>query len=177
MSGILSHSEAHSPSKALAEPSSLWVEVNLQQALDTYASSAADVSKSMTFKDAFSYSDDTAIPNGALRDMPAALDTDLHFPSLAESINGAIHRAKYHLYEVTIYWPAIYRIIMNGGADSELLPYGPLFFESASSFLCAARNALSLCRPKAWFLCARFVLTIVVPHTCKRRLHGFSAYM
>ncbi|KAL3484251.1 hypothetical protein BJX62DRAFT_244133 [Aspergillus germanicus] len=150
MSGIFPHSEAHSPSKALRELSSLWVEVNLQQALNAYASSAIDMSKSRILKDAFSYSDDCAFPTGALR----GIDTDLQFPALAESINGAIHRAKYHMYEVTVYWPAIYRIILNGGADPELLPYGPLFFESVSSFLCAARIGLSTCRPKTWFLCA-----------------------
>ncbi|KAJ0413011.1 hypothetical protein BJY00DRAFT_297558 [Aspergillus carlsbadensis] len=151
MSGILAHSEAHSPDAAMPGLSSLLVEMNLQQALDSYASSASEIST--TCKDAFSYSDNSALPNGASRDMPAC-DINMQFPSLDESITGAVHRAKYHMYEVATYWPAIYRIILNGSADTELLPYGPLFFESVTSFLCAARIGLSLCRPKAWFLCA-----------------------
>lgn len=64
------------------------------------------------------------------------------------------------MYEVSIYWPVIYRIILDGIADTELLPYGPLFFESVTSFLGAAKIALGVCLPKAWFLCARFVLAI-----------------
>jgi hypothetical protein len=162
MSSIFPHSEAHSPDAALSEPSSLGVEVNLQQALDTYATSATDMST--TSKDAFSYADNAPIVNGGLRDM-SALGLTLQFPALAESMHGAIHRVKYHMYEVTTYWPALYRIILNGSADPELLPYAPLFFESVSSFLCAGTVALALCRPKAWFLCARSVPTSLFPET------------
>lgn len=73
----------------------------------------------------------------------------------SQDIDGAVCRAKFHLYEVSTYWPAIYRIIMTGSADAELLPYGPLFFQSVTSFIGSANFALRVCLPKAWFLCAR----------------------
>jgi hypothetical protein len=171
MSDAPPHSEGHSPSKALPELSSLWAEVNLQQALSSYASSTTEMLSTSRGNDPFPQSDKSGAPTRASPDM-WLLDSNRQFQSLTEDISHTVNQAKYYMYEVSSYWPAIYRIILNGGADSELLPYGPLFFESVSSFLCAARIGLSLCRPKAWFLCARFVLTIVVPHTCKRRLHS-----
>ncbi|KAI9043127.1 uncharacterized protein KD926_004631 [Aspergillus affinis] len=60
----------------------------------------------------------------------------------SQHIDGAICRVKYHLYEVSIYWPVIYSIIINGSADPELLPYAPLFFQSATSLLGSASLAL-----------------------------------
>jgi hypothetical protein len=169
MSDALPHSEGHSPSKALPELSSLWTELNLQQALSSYASSTPEMLSTARGNDCFPQSDKSGTPNRALPDM-WLWDSNLQFQSLAEDISHTVNQAKYYMYEVSSYWPAIYRIILNGGADSELLPYGPLFFESVTSFLCAARIALSLCRPKAWFLCARFVLPILFRRNCARCL-------
>ncbi|OJJ08546.1 hypothetical protein ASPVEDRAFT_402588 [Aspergillus versicolor CBS 583.65] len=78
-----------------------------------------------------------------------------------QQIDGAICRAKFHLYEVSTYWPAIYRIIMTGSADPELLPHGPLFFQSLTSFLGSANLALQVCLPKAWFLCANIYIVCI----------------
>ncbi|KAF4210473.1 hypothetical protein CNMCM8980_009401 [Aspergillus fumigatiaffinis] len=108
-------------------------EVDLQQALDAYATSG--MAASDIYNGVFSTADEP-IPN--------------EFPDTY----SAVHRAKYHMYEVNGYWPVIYRIILNGSADPELLPYGPLFFESVTAFLSDANMALWICRPKAWFLCA-----------------------
>lgn len=72
----------------------------------------------------------------------------------SQHIDGAMCRTKFYLYELSTYWPAIYRIIISGSADPELLPYGPLFFQSVTSFLGSAHLALRLCLPKTWFLCA-----------------------
>jgi hypothetical protein len=62
------------------------------------------------------------------------------------------------MYEISIYWPVIYRIILDGIANTESLPYGSLFFQSVTGFLDAAKIALGVCLPKAWFLYARYVL-------------------
>ncbi|KAL2861166.1 fungal specific transcription factor domain-containing protein [Aspergillus lucknowensis] len=74
---------------------------------------------------------------------------------------GAVYRAKHHMYEVSIYWPVIYRIIVNGFAEPELLPHAPLFFESVTGFLDAALVALRVCPSKAWFLCASMYITAI----------------
>ncbi|KAL3442399.1 hypothetical protein BJX65DRAFT_225705 [Aspergillus insuetus] len=152
MSDVLPHSEGHSPSKALPELSSFWEEVNMQQGLNSHASSTTEM-LSTTRNDCFPQSDKSGTPNRALPDM-WLWDSNLQFQSLPEDISHAVNQAKYYMYEVSSYWPAIYRILLNGSAEPELLPYGPLFFESVASFLCAAKIGLSICRPKAWFLCA-----------------------
>ncbi|KAL4916409.1 hypothetical protein BDW62DRAFT_218758 [Aspergillus aurantiobrunneus] len=74
---------------------------------------------------------------------------------------GAVYQAKSHLYAVSTYWPAIYRIIMNGVAEPELLAQAPLFFESVTGFLDTAHIALRVCPPKAWSLCASMYITAV----------------
>jgi hypothetical protein len=104
---------------------------------------------------------DEPIPN----EFPDMLSAGIKLQSSGFGLDtySAVHRAKYHMYEVNGYWPVIYRIILNGSADPELLPYGPLFFESVTAFLSDANMALWICRPKAWFLCARFVLTCRFP--------------
>jgi hypothetical protein len=76
----------------------------------------------------------------------------------SEDAQTAPIRAKYHAYETTLHWPVIYRIIVNGFADTETLPYGLLFFESVTRFLSAADTAVRVCIVKAWPLCALFVL-------------------
>lgn len=67
----------------------------------------------------------------------------------------ALLRTKYYAYEISLYWPAIRRIMENGFADCELLPYGPLFFESAINFLTTATATALICPPKSWSLYAR----------------------
>ncbi|KAH8693064.1 hypothetical protein BGW36DRAFT_399801 [Talaromyces proteolyticus] len=71
-------------------------------------------------------------------------------------------RAKYHAYEISSYWPAIYRAIVLKFSDSELLPYGPLFVESIVSFLGTANVAVRVCIPKSWSLCASLFIVSMV---------------
>ncbi|KAL3472377.1 hypothetical protein BJX99DRAFT_249724 [Aspergillus californicus] len=101
-----------------------------------------------------------------------------------QHMHGAVSRVKYHFYELSVYWPVIYRIIIDGFADPEILPYGPLFFESVTSFLCAATEALRISPAKTWPMCASiFIISMVsiramdVP--CLRRLSqpGFWQYI
>lgn len=156
-SGILQYSEAYSPNETLQPLFNFCTEVNLQQELNGYASSATGGLS--THDDGSPDTERTANsthPLGALSD---TFCSDNGFESW--NINGPICRAKYHMYEVSVYWPMIYRIILDGIADAELLPYGALFFESVTSFLVAAKEALWACFPKAWFLCARFVFEIM----------------
>ncbi|KAL2816588.1 hypothetical protein BDW59DRAFT_166312 [Aspergillus cavernicola] len=87
---------------------------------------------------------------------PASEDITTH------PMQAAVSRSKYHLYEISIYWPVIYGVIINGFADPEVLPYGPLFFESVTSFLCAASNAIRICPPKTWSLCASIYIISMV---------------
>jgi hypothetical protein len=158
LSGILQDSEAYSPNETLQSLFNFCTELNLQQVLNGYASSATDVLS--TYDDGSPHTERKEYPShtlGSLSDS-SSRDNDLE----SQNINGPICRAKYHMYEVSIYWPVIYRIIIDGFADTELLPYGPLFFESVTSFLGAAKIALRLCLPKAWFLCARSVLAILL---------------
>ncbi|QKX59932.1 uncharacterized protein TRUGW13939_07074 [Talaromyces rugulosus] len=80
--------------------------------------------------------------------------------------HGTLLRAKYHAYEISSYWPAIYRATLLKSADSELLPYGPLFVESIVSFLGTANVAGRSCIPKSWSLCASlFIVSMVAVWT------------
>ncbi|KAJ5470482.1 hypothetical protein N7530_007839 [Penicillium desertorum] len=142
-------SEAYSRTEP---PFHLSTEIQIQTVLNKYTSSRMDdLSASKEILDL---------------DHPLTFALDMLCPSIApdspsqpisQHIDGAVCRAKYHLYEVSIYWPVIYRIIINGSADPELLPYAPLFFQSVTSLLGSANLALRICLPKTWFLCARAV--------------------
>ncbi|PKX89044.1 uncharacterized protein P174DRAFT_414689, partial [Aspergillus novofumigatus IBT 16806] len=142
-----------SPSEPLQSLSHFRIEVDLQQALDAYATSGMAASE--IYNGVFSTADEP-IPNERLRTFPDMLSAGIKLQSSGFGLDtySAVHRAKYHMYEVNGYWPVVYRIILNGSADPELLPYGPLFFESVTAFLSDANMALWICRPKAWFLCA-----------------------
>ncbi|GFF88742.1 hypothetical protein IFM60648_08490 [Aspergillus lentulus] len=146
-------SDLDSPSQPLQSLSHFRIEVDLQQALDAYATSSMAASE--IYNSVFSTADEP-IPNERLSTFPDMLSAGLKLQSSGFGLDtySAVHRAKYHMYEVNGYWPVIYRIILNGSADTELLPYGPLFFESVTAFLSDANIALCVCRPKAWFLCA-----------------------
>jgi hypothetical protein len=147
-------SEAYSRTEP---PFHLSTEIQIQTVLNKYTSSRMDdLSASKEILDL---------------DHPLTFALDMLCPSIApdspsqpisQHIDGAVCRAKYHLYEVSIYWPVIYRIIINGSADPELLPYAPLFFQSVTSLLGSANLALRICLPKTWFLCARYVLLAAV---------------
>ncbi|KAL2812632.1 hypothetical protein BJX63DRAFT_443406 [Aspergillus granulosus] len=93
-------------------------------------------------------------PPVPLPDMPPSPNSPDAQPYHAQNLNGAVCLAKYHMYEVSAYWPAIYRIMLDGLVDSELLPYVPLFFESVTSFLCAAQITIGVCPAKTWFFSA-----------------------
>lgn len=151
-------SDLDSPSQPLQSLSHFRIEVDLQQALDAYATSGMAASE--IYNGVFSTADEP-IPKERLSTFPDMLSAGIKLHSSGFGLDNysAVHRAKYHMYEVNGYWPVIYRIILNGSADTELLPYGPLFFESVTAFLSDANIALCVCRPKAWFLCARCVLT------------------
>lgn len=76
----------------------------------------------------------------------------------SEDAQTAPIKAKYHAYEATLHWPVVYRIMVNGFADTETLSYGLLFFESVSQFLSAAKTAVRVCPVQVWPLCAWLVL-------------------
>ncbi|KAJ5837186.1 hypothetical protein N7447_003212 [Penicillium robsamsonii] len=148
--GTLRNSEAYSPNETLQSLFNFCTEVNLQQVLNRYASSATDVLG--TYEDGAPHSERQANSSQTPGSLQDSFCPDNDLGSL--SINDPICRAKYHMYEVSIYWPAIYRIMLDGFVDTELLPHRALFFESVTSFLGAAQTALRGCLPKAWFLCA-----------------------
>jgi len=155
-SRTLRNSEVYSPNETVQSLFNLCTEVNLQQVLNGYTSPATDVLS--IYDDGSPHTGMKANSSDALGSLPDSFSPDNDLES--QNIDGPICRVKYHLYEVSIYWPVIYRIILVGIADAELLPYGSLFFESVTRFLGAAKIALRVCLPKAWFLCARFVLEI-----------------
>lgn len=156
LSGIPQNSEVYSPNETLQSLFDFCTEINLQEELTGYATSATDVLS--TYEDGSPHTGRTANSSHAPDCSSERLSPDNGLDS--QNISGPICRAKYQMYEVSIYWPVIYRIILDGIADTELLRYGPLFFESVTSFLGAAKIALGLCPPKAWFLYARFVLEV-----------------
>lgn len=156
LSGVSLNSEVNSPNEILQSLFDFCTEVNLQQELTGYATSATDVRS--TYDDDSPQTERTTNSSYAPSSSSETLFADNGLGS--QSINSPICRAKYHMYEVSMYWPVIYRIILNGITNTELLPYGPLFFESVTGFIGAAKVALGVCLPKAWFLYARFVLAV-----------------
>lgn len=154
--GVPQNSEAYSPNETLQTLFDFCTEINLQQELTGHATSATDVRRT--------YDDDSPRIEGTANSSHGpGSSSDKLFPDNglgSQSINGPLCRVKYHMYEVSIYWPVIYRIILDGIANTEFLPYGPLFFESVTGFLGAAKIAIGACLPKAWFLCARFVFAV-----------------
>ena len=147
-------SEAYSQAET---PFHFSTEIQLQAVLNKYTSSAMDdLSASREISD-------LSHPLAFGQDMLCSSIAP-HSPSqpISQHIDGAVCRAKYHFYEVSIYWPVIYRIIINGSTDPELLPYAPLFFQSVTSLLASSNLALRVCLPKTWFLCARYVLQVAV---------------
>ncbi|KAB8224278.1 hypothetical protein BDV33DRAFT_199673 [Aspergillus novoparasiticus] len=150
LSGIPQNRGTYSPNEALQALFNFCTEMNLQQELTGYATSATDVRS--TYDDDSLHTKRTANSSHTPGSSSETLFSDNALGS--QSINGPICRAKYYMYEVSMYWPVIYRIILDGITDTELLPYGPLFFESVTRFLSAAKVALGVCVPKAWFLYA-----------------------
>ncbi|KAL6232699.1 hypothetical protein BDW75DRAFT_247041 [Aspergillus navahoensis] len=148
--------EDYSPMETLQPPDHFTTEIQLQLALNRHASSTTNApSKCDDTSRAVSGNAASSDPLDALVDMlDLDISLDVQHPASPQHIPGSICRVKHHLYKVSIYWPMIYRVIVEGPADLELLPYGPLFFESVTSCLCAAEIALRVCLPKAWFLCA-----------------------
>ncbi|KAJ5424691.1 hypothetical protein N7445_010664 [Penicillium cf. griseofulvum] len=148
--GTRQNNEAYSPNETPQSLFNFCTEVNLQQVLNEYASSATDALG--THEDGAPHSERKANSSHTPGSLPESFspENDLGF----QNIDDPICRAKYHMYEVSIYWPVIYQIILDGFADTELLSHSALFFESVISFLGAAGTALRVCLPKAWFLCA-----------------------
>ncbi|KAL5000432.1 hypothetical protein BDV10DRAFT_200151 [Aspergillus recurvatus] len=162
LSGIIQSSEEYSPTESLKPRLYLPTEVNIQLALNSYASSETEILD--TCNDGFPQASHTAGPSRSrspLFDNFSACNGPDSPNTLPQYTNDPICRAKYHLYEISIYWPMIYRIIMNGSADAEILPSGPLFFESVSNFLSASNIALWVCPPKAWFFCASIYIVCI----------------
>ncbi|OQE21428.1 hypothetical protein PENFLA_c014G08104 [Penicillium flavigenum] len=139
-------SEAYSRTET---PFHFSTEIQLQAVLNKYTSPAMDD---------LSASRESYPLAFALDMLCSSIAPDSRSQPISQHIDGAVCRAKYHLYEVSIYWPVIYRIIIHGSADPELLTYAPLFFQSVISLLGSANLALRVCLPKTWFLCARYVL-------------------
>ncbi|KAL2821677.1 hypothetical protein BJX63DRAFT_223885 [Aspergillus granulosus] len=132
--------------------SHLATEIHLQLVLNNHTSPVAAAETSSTEANACSSSPLASLQDTLLFPHTASHATQFdHTHQISES---PVCLAKYHLYEVSAYWPVIYRIILDGIADSELLPYGPLFFECVTSFLGAAQMAIAVCPAKTWFLCA-----------------------
>ncbi|KAL4932598.1 fungal specific transcription factor domain-containing protein [Aspergillus undulatus] len=152
----------YSPTESPQSFSHISTEVNIQLVLNNYASPVTDMPS--TCNGGSPHTEGTATPSNPLGSLPA-LDSPyngLHSQNNpTQPMDDPICRAKYHMYEVIIHWPVIYRVIVDGSADPELLPYGPLFFESVISFLCAARTALRVCPPKTWFFCASIYIVSI----------------
>ncbi|KAF9893113.1 hypothetical protein FE257_012524 [Aspergillus nanangensis] len=137
----------------------LSTEGNLQLILNSHTSSAIDASSSSYNHDFLHQEGGTTTPNNPPFDSHSPQQHQQH----QQHIDCPICHAKGALYEVFLYWPVIYRVIMDGSTtDPELLPYGPLFFESVISFLCTARIALRICPPKIWFFSASIYIISMV---------------
>lgn len=136
-------------------------EVNIQLVLNSCTAPVTDMPNACN--DGSPHAEDIATPSNLLDSLPG-LASPCKGPvspnNPTQHADDPICRAKYHMYQVFVYWPAIYRNIMDGSAEPELLPYGPLFLESVTSFLPAAIIALRVCPPKTWFFCGRLVLAL-----------------
>lgn len=153
--------------------SRLSTELNLQLILNNYASSVTDMRS--CYNDGSLHVENTASPGNPLDPLPALASTckgsdSPNSPHPSQHMDDPVCQAKSHLYEAMLYWPVIYRVIMDGSADHELLPYASLFFESVISFLGAARIAIRVCPLKAWFFGARFVCAICLPFMLSLRM-------
>ncbi|KAL5050886.1 hypothetical protein BDW71DRAFT_79843 [Aspergillus fruticulosus] len=137
-------------------------EVNIQLVLNSYTTPVTD--KPNACNDASPHAEDTAAPSNSLDSLPG-LASPYKGPvspnNPTQHVDDPICRAKYHMYQIFIYWPAIYRNITDGSADPELIPYGPLFLESVTSFLSAATIALQVCPPKIWFFCGSIYIVSI----------------
>jgi hypothetical protein len=146
--------EANLPTET---PFHFATEIQLQTMLNKYTSSAMDeLSTSGEFPDPNHH------PGPGPNMLCSSIAQDSPSQPSCQHIDGAMCRAKFHLYEVSTYWPVIYRIITNGSAHPELLPYAPRFFQSVTNLLGSANLALQVCLPKTWFLCGRYVLRVAV---------------
>ncbi|KAH3503703.1 hypothetical protein KXW24_008053 [Aspergillus fumigatus] len=144
--------------------SRLSTELNLQLILNNYASSVTDMRS--CYNDGSLHVENTASPGNPLDPLPALASTckgsdSPNSPHPSQHMDDPVCQAKSHLYEAMLYWPVIYRVIMDGSADHELLPYASLFFESVISFLGAARIAIRVCPLKAWFFGASVYIVSV----------------
>jgi hypothetical protein len=150
------------PSQLQHYPLDFSKELHLQQLLDKcidsatgnsypiYQTSMSSVEDRLSFQQLFD----------SLPPIPPFKVTSMSQDISTRHQHGTLLRAKYHAYEISSYWPAIYRATLLRSADSGLLPYGPLFVESIVSFLGTANVAVRLCIPKSWSLCARYVCEI-----------------
>ncbi|KAJ5887059.1 uncharacterized protein N7473_009733 [Penicillium subrubescens] len=166
LSGVPQNSEVnsvYSPNERLPTLVDFCTEINLQQELAGCSTSATDVWST--------YDNDTPHERAATSSHAPGSSSETLSPDNglgSQNVNGPICRAKYHMYEISIYWPVIYRIILDGIANTESLPYGSLFFQSVTGFLDAAKIALGVCLPKAWFLYASESYRSPVPSAAHR---------
>ena len=130
-------------------------ELYLQQLIDKRMDSVIEADSTST-----SSVEDSLILQWLLDSLPPL--PPFNVTSMSQNItschqHAALLRAKYHEYEMSCYWPAIYRAIALDFADPELLAHASLFIESIMSFLGTANFAVRLCIPKSWPLAARYV--------------------
>ncbi|EED15729.1 conserved hypothetical protein [Talaromyces stipitatus ATCC 10500] len=173
------------PSRSWSTPSSdppshlqhdslhFFQELHLQQLIDKCIDSATGASC-------------TAYPTGtssveygiSLQRLLDSLPPIPHFSVLSMSQDmatrhqhAALLRAKCHAYEISSYWPAIYRAIVLKCVDSELLSYASLFIESIVNFLDTASFAVRVCAPKSWSLSASLFIVSMVAIWTVDNLH------
>jgi hypothetical protein len=143
------------PSHLQRDSLHLFQELYLQQLIDKRMDSAIEADSTST-----SCVEDGFILQWLLDSLPPL--PPFNVTSTSQNITSrqqyaALLRAKYHEYEMSCYWPAIYRAIALDFADPELLAHASLFIESIISFLGTANFAVRLCIPKSWPLAVRYV--------------------
>lgn len=144
-----------SPSHLQRDSLHLSQELYLQQLIDKHMDSAIEADPTST-----SSVEDGLILQWLLDCLPPL--PPFNVTTMSQNIasrhqRAALLRAKYHAYEMSCYWPAIYRATALDFADPELLAHASLFIESIMSFLGAANFAIRVCILKSWPLAARYV--------------------
>lgn len=148
------------PNRLQQDPLYFSKELHLQQLLDTCMDSATGDSYTLYPTSTFSGEDGLSLQLlfDSLPPIPAFNGNSMSQDDMAtRHQHVALLRAKYHAYEISSYWPVIYRAIVLKGAGSELQSYASLFIESIISFLGSANVAVRVCTPKSWSLSARYV--------------------
>ncbi|RHZ63544.1 hypothetical protein CDV55_103181 [Aspergillus turcosus] len=83
-------------------------------------------------------------------------------------------RVQYHCCKLSIYWPAIYQAILDGGASDQLLDHCRRFFDSYIQLMYSIVEAFQVCIVNRWTLFVRY--ETLAPRFGIRKLLRAEAY-